>query len=89
MDASEGPTLVVVKNNEDQYSIWREGRKIPDGWEAAGPSGSKEVCLDYIEEVWTDMRPRSLRESQSAGGPTAVAKRRPEADHENRRVISK
>lgn len=51
----------VVTNHEEQYSIWPESKKIPAGWVAVGPSGAKERCLDYIEWVWTDMRPRSLR----------------------------
>jgi MbtH protein len=51
----------VVINHEEQYSIWPAARTIPDGWKAVGKSGTKEACLDYIEEVWTDMRPLSLR----------------------------
>jgi MbtH protein len=52
----------VVVNDEEQYSIWPTDRPVPSGWTAAGPSGSKQVCLDHIADVWTDMRPRSLRE---------------------------
>jgi len=37
------------------------GKKNPDGWSETGKSGSKEECLSYIEEVWVDMRPLSLR----------------------------
>ncbi|MGD9506563.1 MAG: MbtH family protein [Syntrophobacteraceae bacterium] len=51
----------VVMNHEEQYSIWPEYREIPLGWKDAGKSGSKEECLSYIKEVWTDMRPLSLR----------------------------
>jgi MbtH protein len=51
----------VVVNHEQQYSIWLEGRKLPAGWTPAGFSGDKKACLSYIEEVWTDMRPLSLR----------------------------
>lgn len=51
----------VVINHEEQYSIWPEGRDIPKGWKAAGKNGTKDECLAYIEEVWTDMRPLSLR----------------------------
>lgn len=51
----------VVVNHEEQYSIWPTYREIPAGWKAVGPSGPKDTCLDYIEEVWTDMRPLSLR----------------------------
>jgi MbtH protein len=51
----------VVVNHEEQYSIWPDGRDVPAGWREAGRSGTKEECLAYIKEVWTDMRPLSLR----------------------------
>ena len=51
----------VVINHEEQYSIWPVDRENAPGWRDVGPSGTKEVCLAYIEEVWTDMRPLSLR----------------------------
>jgi MbtH protein len=57
----DGRTYVVVVNHEEQYSIWPAGKELPAGWRAAGKSGSKAECLQYIDEVWTDMRPLSLR----------------------------
>jgi len=51
----------VVINHEEQYSIWPVDRENPLGWNDVGKSGPKQECLDYIEEVWTDMRPLSLR----------------------------
>jgi MbtH protein len=51
----------VVVNNDDQYSIWPEHKENPLGWRDAGKVGTKAECLAYIEEVWTDMRPLSLR----------------------------
>ena len=51
----------VVVNHEEQYSIWPADRELPVGWQAAGKVGSKAECLEYIKEVWTDMRPLSLR----------------------------
>ena len=51
----------VVVNHEEQYSIWPSYRENPLGWNDAGKSGTKSECLEYIEEVWTDMRPLSLR----------------------------
>ena len=51
----------VVINHEDQYSIWPVERENPFGWREAGKSGTKAECLAYIKEVWTDMRPLSLR----------------------------
>lgn len=52
----------VVINHEEQYSIWPADRENALGWTSVGKSGSKDECLAYIDEVWTDMRPRSLRE---------------------------
>lgn len=51
----------VVLNHEEQYSIWPSYRDNPLGWKDAGKSGTKAECLAYIKEVWTDMRPLSLR----------------------------
>ncbi len=51
----------VVVNHEEQYSIWPVDRENPLGWKEAGKEGTKAECLDYIKEVWTDMRPLSLR----------------------------
>jgi len=51
----------VVMNHEEQYSIWPADRKNPLGWSNVGKTGPKEECLAYINEVWTDMRPLSLR----------------------------
>ena len=56
----------VVFNHEEQYSIWPEYRDLPIGWEAEGFTGSKEECLDHIEKIWIDMRPKSLREKMEA-----------------------
>jgi MbtH protein len=56
-------TLKVVVNDEEQYSIWPVERANPPGWRDAGQTGTKAECLAYIERVWTDMRPRSLREA--------------------------
>jgi MbtH protein len=62
MDDREDKTVYsVVINDEEMYSIWPADREIPLGWKAAGKTGSKQECIAYIEEVWTDMRPLSLR----------------------------
>ena len=58
----ENATFLVVKNHEEQYSIWPDYKPIPGGWHAEGKSGNKADCLKYIDEVWTDMRPLSLRQ---------------------------
>lgn len=62
-DNDENTTFKVVINQEEQYSIWPVDRENPLGWRDAGKSGTKQECLDYIEEVWTDMRPLSLRKA--------------------------
>ncbi len=60
-DEKDTRIYTVVINQEEQYSIWPADREIPGGWKAVGVKGLKEKCLEYIEEVWTDMRPLSLR----------------------------
>ena len=50
----------VVVNQQGQYSIWPVNGTVPNGWTKAGKQGSKEACLAFISEVWTDMRPRTL-----------------------------
>ena len=55
----------VLINHEEQYSIWLADLSIPNGWTDTGTSGSKSACLLYISKVWTDMRPKSLRETMS------------------------
>lgn len=57
--------FTVVINHEEQYSIWPAGQTIPNGWQAVGRVGSKEACLDYINQVWIDMRPLSVRQQAS------------------------
>lgn len=53
----------IVMNKEEQYSIWRIDKPIPAGWEQVGESDTKARCLEKIKELWTDMRPASLRNS--------------------------
>jgi MbtH protein len=53
--------FAVVVNDEEQYSIWAAGQDPPAGWRRAGFTGAKADCLAHIDQVWTDMRPRSLR----------------------------
>jgi MbtH protein len=62
-DEREDTTIYrVVMNDEEQYSIWPADRELPLGWKDAGKQGLKAECLAYIQEVWTDMRPLSLRQ---------------------------
>lgn len=64
MDEREDNTIYkVVVNAEEQYSIWPANRENAPGWNDAGKSGTKDACMDYIRQVWTDMRPLSLRKA--------------------------
>ncbi len=60
-DKEDTRTYKVVVNHEEQYSIWLADKENPLGWKDVGKSGLKSECLEYIKEVWTDMRPLSLR----------------------------
>jgi MbtH protein len=60
-DSQESRIFIVLINEEEQYSLWPKGKKIPNGWTAVGPEGTQEECSKYVDEVWTDMRPLSLR----------------------------
>lgn len=60
-DEEDDGICKVVINHEEQYSVWFADREPPLGWKEVGKQGTKAECLAYIEEVWTDMRPLSLR----------------------------
>jgi MbtH protein len=60
-DEQDSMIYTVVINDEEQYSIWPRHKSIPNGWRAVGKEGSRSECCSYIDEVWTDMRPLSLR----------------------------
>jgi len=62
MDEAEDKTIYkAVVNHEEQYSLWPADKPNPPGWTDSGKPGSKQEVLAYIKEVWTDMRPLSLR----------------------------
>jgi MbtH protein len=61
-------TYQVVVNDEEQYSIWFADRALPDGWRAEGTRGGKRECLDHIDAVWVDMRPRSVQLQMDSTG---------------------
>jgi MbtH protein len=63
--AGEG-RFQVLCNDEEQYSLWPVHLDIPNGWRATGKEGSEAECMAYVDEVWVDMRPRSLREKMAA-----------------------
>ena len=60
-DREDTTIYLAVVNDEEQYSIWPVDRELPLGWRSAGKEGTKQEVLAWIEEVWTDMRPLSLR----------------------------
>ncbi len=64
-EEDENAIYKVVVNHEEQYSIWPDYKEIPAGWRAVGKPGLKAECLAYIKEVWTDMRPLSLRKQMA------------------------
>lgn len=58
----EDEIFIVLINHEEQYSIWPEWKKIPGGWSAVdGIKGDKATVLEFVKNVWIDMRPLSLR----------------------------
>ncbi|MCG8454636.1 MAG: MbtH family NRPS accessory protein [Holophagales bacterium] len=78
MFEEEDRRYIVVANDEEQYSIWPEGRELPKGWRAVREPASRRDCLEHIERVWTDVRPSSLRRAMArsaadGGEPVAGA----------------
>ncbi|MEO6951009.1 MAG: MbtH family NRPS accessory protein [Polyangia bacterium] len=65
-DDEDNRTYKVVVNHEEQYSVWLADREAPAGWREVGKSGTKAECLSHIKDVWTDMRPLSLRKHMEA-----------------------
>ncbi len=61
MEKSPSHRYMVVRNDEEQYSIWPSGRAVPAGWHPTGVEGEEQVCIEHIERVWTDIRPASVR----------------------------
>lgn len=85
-DEDDRTTYRVVVNHEEQYSIWPDYKEVPGGWRAVGKTGKKDECLAYIKEVWTDMRPLSLRRRMAEAGQVGGKSPRPPANqtiHEN------
>jgi MbtH protein len=71
-DQDDSTIYKVVMNHEEQYSIWPEYKEIPPGWRHAGTTGNKMHCLAYIKEVWSDMRPLSLRRKMGEAAPNRL-----------------
>jgi MbtH protein len=62
----ENERFLVLVNDEGQHSLWPSFAAVPTGWRIAHPEDSRQACLDYIEENWVDMRPRSLIDKMEA-----------------------
>lgn len=71
--AAERVIYRVVVNEEEQYSIWPFDRELPSGWRDTGKSGDRQACLDYVREIWTDMRPLSVRRWMDGAAGSADA----------------
>ena len=67
-DSEDTQRYKVVVNHEEQYSLWPADRENALGWKDAGKEGTKAECLEYIKQVWTDMRPLSLRKKMEQSG---------------------
>jgi MbtH protein len=70
---STGTEYMVVINVEEQYSIWPLHRELPAGWKDVGVQGPEAHCLAYIDEVWTDITPLSVRQSLQERGQSLTS----------------
>ncbi|GHA29340.1 hypothetical protein GCM10010345_37770 [Streptomyces canarius] len=64
----ENTRYQVLRNDEEQYSLWPVDIEVPAGWQPVGKEGTEAECSAYVDEVWTDMRPKSLRERMENAG---------------------
>ena len=62
----------VMINRDQMYSIWPADRENPLGWKEVGKTGEKQACLDYIEEVWTDLRSLTLQDKMEEAAQRIV-----------------
>jgi MbtH protein len=66
MTMDENDRYEVLRNDEEQYSLWPVGIDVPAGWTRVGKEGTRDECSAYVDEVWTDMRPKTLRDQMKA-----------------------
>ncbi|MGW1590869.1 MbtH family protein [Streptomyces sp. NPDC002386] len=64
----ENTRYQVLRNDEEQYSLWPADIEVPAGWHPVGKEGTEAECSAHVDEVWTDMRPKSLRERMENAG---------------------
>ncbi|SBV04579.1 MbtH protein [Streptomyces sp. Ncost-T6T-1] len=62
----ENGVYLVLVNEEGQHSLWPSFIDAPAGWTIVKSEDSRQACLDFINENWTDMRPKSLAEAMAA-----------------------
>ncbi|MFI1531436.1 MbtH family protein [Streptomyces griseus] len=67
-EPTDTTTYAVIVNHEEQYSLWPADKEVPIEWKLEGKTGTRDECMEYIREVWTDMRPLSLRNQMRAAG---------------------
>ena len=87
-ETEDTTTYRVVVNHEEQYSIWPANRENPVGWRDVDKQGTKEECLGYIKEVWTDMRPLSIRKRMEEAGRSRAGGRGPQKAGTKQRTTS-
>ncbi|MFH8987901.1 MbtH family protein [Streptomyces sp. NPDC017940] len=58
-------TFHVLVNDEDQHSLWPSFAEVPAGWTSVFGPDERQKCLEHVEQNWTDLRPRSLREAMA------------------------
>jgi uncharacterized protein YbdZ (MbtH family) len=64
----ENGRFVVLVNSEEQHSLWPTFADVPPGWQVVFGEADRAACIDYIEQHWPDIRPKTLRERLVAGG---------------------
>ncbi|UTT49201.1 MbtH family protein [Rhodococcus gordoniae] len=64
-DDEDGRFYVLI-NDEEQYSLWPTFAEVPQGWRVVFGEESRAACVEYVEQHWTDMRPKSLRDAMEA-----------------------
>lgn len=77
-------TFIVLVNHEEQYSIWPHWKAVPGGWNVVeGVKGDKKAVLEYVDKVWTDMRPLSLRKWMSEQDAQRAAQKQTQGEPQN------
>jgi MbtH protein len=81
MEEEDTREYVVLVNCEEQYSLWLADLEVPKGWREVFARNNKKACLEYVKEVWTDMRPLSLRKAMAEANAANAANAAPSADY--------